>query len=411
MKKLRGRLARIAAAAVLAAMCCAVQASANQQLLPILMYHNLTVNANETNSMTITDTRFRRDMEFLQQYGYTPLLSADLINIKSGAKPMPQRPVMITFDDGYESNYQLGFPILKATGMKATISLITSHIRDGLGNGLPKSMTWDEAKEMYDSGFVDIGSHTHAMHNEATLGIAIAGGPNGIQRKRGENYAAYQARIGSDIAESVRLIQAHLGPDVHVWYFSYPFGAADGWFGQILLDNKFYVSTVTVPRTADIANGLYGLPRYRITMEKTVSELLQHSAYAQPTVLSVALDGQAKSLPAYQINGDNYVNLRDIAVILNGSARQFSVYWSGSDFTLSSGQLYQADGKELAGLGSDVRTGKSMIGQVNINGTYTTVAAYGVGSNYYFNLRNLGQKLGFQVGWDEINRVVIIKTV
>lgn len=59
--------------------------------------------------MTITGERFQEDMEYLEYNGYTPLLSADLIDIRAGRKSMPERPVMITFDDGYRSNYDIAY--------------------------------------------------------------------------------------------------------------------------------------------------------------------------------------------------------------------------------------------------------------------------------------------------------------
>lgn len=398
------------AATALTLVCAMPRVSAANTKVPILMYHNLTTDASATNSMTITQDRFRQDMEFLRQYGFTPLLSADLINIKSGAKAMPEKPVMITFDDGYESNYMLGYPILKDTGMRATISVITSHLRDENGGGYESSLTWPQVKEMYDSGIVDIGSHTNALHNENNMGQFIEGSINGIQRKLGEDYSSYQLRTGNDIAASVRAIRAHLGENTKVWYFSYPFGATDSWFGQVLLNQGFYVSTTTRPCTADIAAGLYGLPRYRITMEKSVSQLLQSTVTASPTVTSAVLDGKETRLPTYQIGGNNYVKLRDVAWLLNHTASRFSVNWSGDDISLRKGESYTPVGGELITLPIGTSSGKSMVGRVNIDDTPTTLAAYNIGDNYYFKLRTLGDKLGFQVDWDEINGIIMLKT-
>lgn len=93
------------------------------------MYHNLTNDPSAVTSMTITGERFQEDMEYLEYNGYTPLLSADLIDIRAGKEAMPERPVMITFDDGYRSNYDIAYPILQKTGMKAVIALIGKSIR------------------------------------------------------------------------------------------------------------------------------------------------------------------------------------------------------------------------------------------------------------------------------------------
>ena len=68
--------------------------------MPVLMYHDLTNDPAKTNSMTITGERFRLDMEFLKEFGYTPLLPADLIVIRQGTMELPENTVMITLEVG-----------------------------------------------------------------------------------------------------------------------------------------------------------------------------------------------------------------------------------------------------------------------------------------------------------------------
>lgn len=396
--------------AALVTTCCAVRAAAAESKLPILMYHHLSTESREVNSMTITADRFRQDMEYLKEYGFTPLLSADLVNIKSGAQPMPQRPVMITFDDGYESNYLLAYPELQKTGMKATISLITSHIRGGDYEGFLSSLTWEQAKEMYNSGLVDLGSHTHAMHNEENQGIQYDNAPNGVQRKRGEDYTAYMSRMRQDIAASVLQIKKYIGSDTPVLYFSYPFGATDSWFGQILLDNRFFVSTTTVARTANIGGGLYGLSRYRITEDLPVSKLLQHTVTAYPTITKVQVDSRNSSVATYLIDGSHYVRASDIAALLEKTEKYFSVGTQNGAMKLTSGERYERTGAEFQTFGTSAKTGKSMVSQVILNGKPTVLAAYDIGGTYFVKLRSLGDQLGFSVALDEINQILILQT-
>lgn len=377
--------------------------------LPILMYHNLTVDG-ETGSMTITQERFREDMQYLAAYGYTPLLSADLIAIRAGVETMPEKPVMITFDDGYESNYTLAYPVLEETGMKATIALITSHIRDDTGGGMPTSMTWQQAKEMYESGIVDIGTHTNRLHNEENDGFEIPGGPDGIQRRKNEGWVDYQTRMNQDIGMSIRMIQKNIGDTVRVRYFSYPFGATDPWFGQVLLNNGLLVSMTTQSRIADIGAGLYGLPRIRVTMDLPVGKLLQHTVTAKPAQSALQIDGSPMTLPTYQINGSNYVKLRDVADLVNDTASQFSVGWDNGTVTLQKGAGYEPDGNELQPLDGGERTAVSMVGPLLEDGKQVVLEAYLIDGNYYFKLRSLGETVGFAVDWDENDHILIIKT-
>ena len=89
--------------------------------LTILMYHDLTNDPGRTNSMTITVDRFRLDMEFLKEFGFTPLLPAELVAITQSKQPLPEKPIMITFDDGYHSNYEYAYPILQIPALQRTM--------------------------------------------------------------------------------------------------------------------------------------------------------------------------------------------------------------------------------------------------------------------------------------------------
>ena len=129
-------IAAAAAALALTAGLAAGAAETQSSSMPILMYHDLTQDPNKTSSMTVTDERFRLDMEFLESFGYTPLFPSEVEEIGEGKRSLPARPVMITFDDGYLSNYTLAFPILQKYRMKATIFVIgatmgnTEHYKD-----------------------------------------------------------------------------------------------------------------------------------------------------------------------------------------------------------------------------------------------------------------------------------------
>ena len=142
----------IAAAAAVLALTAGLAAGAAEtqsSSMPILMYHDLTQDPNKTSSMTITDERFRLDMEFLESFGYTPLFPSEVEEIGEGKRSLPARPVMITFDDGYLSNYTIAAPILQQTGMKATVALIASHIKDADDTDTSRhSLNWDEVKSI-----------------------------------------------------------------------------------------------------------------------------------------------------------------------------------------------------------------------------------------------------------------------
>ena len=97
----------------------------------------------------------------------------------AGGEPLPEKPLLITFDDGYRSNYELLFPLLQAYQMKAVVSIMV-YMQDVSADNF---LSWDMCREMADSGLVEIGSHAYSLHNLGDLGGNFdPGGINGIQR-------------------------------------------------------------------------------------------------------------------------------------------------------------------------------------------------------------------------------------
>jgi len=234
------------------------------QRLTILMYHHLVPTGKAASSMTVTEERFRQDLGWLRDHGYTTVLPREL---KAG-KPLPRKAVMITFDDGYASNYTYAFPLLREFRMKAAIALV-GRIMD---SGDPQFLTWDMCREMHNSGLVEFGSHSYDLHNlDERDGMYVEGGSNGIQRLQGEERGAYEARVSSDLTRSQEQIEKELGNSV--LFFAYPFGATEPWADEWLQKN-FDVTVTTKEGTANLSKGTYQMPRKTITMEHSAEDCL-----------------------------------------------------------------------------------------------------------------------------------------
>lgn len=227
--------------------------------LYILMYHHIVEDGSNHNNWTITPSRLREDLQWLRDNGYTCVLPRELA---SGA-PLPPKAVMITFDDGYESNYKLAYPILKEFNAKFVIALITHHMEDHT----PGFLTWDMCREMQSSGLVEFGSHTHNLHVRSSE----PNGPQATKRLPGESQAAYEARVFPDLQTSIDLISKHLGQAPV--FLAYPHGIVDKWETSFVKEH-FKVSVTTKHGPADISNGLYNLPRHNITVENPASKYL-----------------------------------------------------------------------------------------------------------------------------------------
>ncbi|MCI8812981.1 MAG: polysaccharide deacetylase family protein [Oscillibacter sp.] len=232
--------------------------------LPVLMYHHVVEDGQECNDMTVTVSRLREDLQWLRDSGYTTVLPREL----AAGEPLPEKPVLITFDDGYRSNYNLAFPIFQEFEAKMVISVMV-YMQD---NAASDFITWAMCREMIDSGLIEIGSHTYLLHNLDERGGSFdPEGVNGIQRKPDETGEAFQTRVLDDIQRSYDLIAEKL--EVSPTFFAYPFGLtepdADG-----LIRELFPVTAVTLPKTADLTGGLYALPRHTVTMNKSLDSIL-----------------------------------------------------------------------------------------------------------------------------------------
>lgn len=145
--------------------------------IPILLYHRLIRKA-DADAGTVPDderiwvsydTVFAEQMNFLRDAGYTTLDFDDYLAIRSGERPMPDRPVVVTFDDGYESNYTLAFPALRANRQKATIFVALepdAHTREQVA-GVDGFLSDAQMRELAAGG-VSIQSHslTHPILTE-----------------------------------------------------------------------------------------------------------------------------------------------------------------------------------------------------------------------------------------------------
>ena len=157
--------------------------------LPILMYHDVTDGPTSDNPMVVTTEKLEGDLCWLKENGYHTILPREL----TAGEPLPEKPVMITFDDGYVSNYRLLFPLLQKYQMKAAICLIVSLTdEDPEGHG---HLTWDMCREMQASGLVEIASHTYALHNLEQNGDFCQGSQRRPAQDRGVELAVSDAGL------------------------------------------------------------------------------------------------------------------------------------------------------------------------------------------------------------------------
>ena len=222
--------------------------------LYVLMYHHFIREGVPPTDWVLTETRLREDLRWLADHGYTTVLPREL----AAGEPLPERAVMLTFDDGYASNYELAFPILQEYNAKAVINLIAGHIVDGKSGFL----SWDQCREMDQSGLVEFGSHTNILHNSEY---------GGISRAPGETQAEYEARVFPDLRAGIDLIEENIGTKVHL--FAYPLGKTDDWATDFIREH-FDATVTSKTGKTDISKGLYNMNRYNISASNSPGSFL-----------------------------------------------------------------------------------------------------------------------------------------
>lgn len=165
MKHRLPAIAGIAAFVAVAALCATwlVRQCNEGRAVPVLMYHGVADDPGK-DVWTVATADFRRQMESLRDAGFTSILPPDIARARRGLFLLPRKPVVITFDDGFQSNMTLAEPILRETGMKAVCYLIIGHIADSPEErtsyrGYP-NLVWTEVRDMIARGTFSFGIHS-----------------------------------------------------------------------------------------------------------------------------------------------------------------------------------------------------------------------------------------------------------
>lgn len=249
--------------------------------VPVLMYHHLA--QEPASDMEISPEVFAEQLEALSTAGYTAVLVRDLIDFVYADGDLPEKPVCITMDDGYLSNYELAWPLLKQYGMKATIFVIGSSIghtefyKDTEYPIIPH-FSWDQAREMQASGIIDIQCHTFDMHQWPPFetGDKVRAS---ILRLEGESKTAYRDAVVEDLTFYNDLRMQEMGEGFYV--LAYPGGGFDELSEEIVHDEvgipvtlstqALGLNTVTRGKPAT----LYAMYRWNINNDVTGEILLE----------------------------------------------------------------------------------------------------------------------------------------
>ncbi len=209
---------------------------------PIVLYHYIRPYPDRSvdplgYNLSVPPDLFSQQLDYLQAQGYHTIKLSDLANAFSpGASPLPPKPIVITFDDGYADAYTSAFPALKAHGMIGTFFIVPGFVDRNYSNYL----NWAQVKEMHAAG-MEIGAHTMDHVDLTSKSPTIA---------------------EQEVAQSQQELQQQIGEPVRV--FAYPYGKVNLTVEQIIA--RYFVAAVTeVPGTHQTSDLPYRMRRIEIS--------------------------------------------------------------------------------------------------------------------------------------------------
>lgn len=215
-------------------------------LLPVLMYHHFEEVSKE--GTVVSASRFREQISAMREEGYHAVSIRQVLDYVQNDSPLPEKPVLITMDDGYTSNLTIAAPVLEEYGMCAAVFVI--GINEGedayVHSGEPFSQTrfaYEEALPWVEKGVIDLQSHTFDMHQLAGYGFS---GRDGVLRMRGESHENYRKALLAD-AEACRQRRNDRVPG-DLCALAYPFGYYDLEADQIMTEAGYLLTVTTDDR-------------------------------------------------------------------------------------------------------------------------------------------------------------------
>ena len=223
--------------------------------VPVLLYHSVrpVVTKDMDPKMHVSTEVFTMHLRTLKDNGYQTITYDQYTDYVKNGAVLPQKPLIINFDDGYEDNYTYAYPILKSMNMKATIFILTEYMGLEPTLGYPH-FTWEQARELDRSGFIDIESHTMSHPKMAEI--------------------SYETTL-REMRLSKYLIEKNLNKECK--YMAYPNGIKNPWTSQIAKDAGYeLMCKVGDKGSNDKTTDLYDISRLTVSNDMDGAGLVKY---------------------------------------------------------------------------------------------------------------------------------------
>lgn len=243
--------------------------------LPILMYHKVALTQHS--KYVVSVAQLESDFQAILAAGYTPVFLHEVSDWVNNRGDLPDKPIVITFDDGQYNNLYYVLPLAQKYQIKYVINPVTAYSEKSIrehdtDNPRYSNLSWEAIKTAYDSGLVEFGNHTHDLHRTTPR--------FGVGKKANESADTYAATLTADITHAQELLTACQIPTPTI--FAYPFGKYSSETKQILLDMGFQVLLTCNEHVNQINQSdpscLHALGRYNRSGNLTTAQILKKFA-------------------------------------------------------------------------------------------------------------------------------------
>lgn len=235
--------------------------------IPILVYHNF--NPTVPGSMNLTPQKLEQQIKWLKDNGYNIVPLKEVVEYLQGKRPsLPPKSVVITADDGWESVYTYMYPIVKKYNIPVTLFIYPSTISVG-----KHAMTWEQLKELQNTGLFDIEDHTY-WH------------PDFIQEKKRLSQTQYEKFVKVQLVNSKRILENKLG--IKVTLLAWPYGIYDDYLEQEAQKAGYVMAFSIDDHTANRSYHRMAQPRFMIMEKRSMKTFanIVNSANAKEHVAS-----------------------------------------------------------------------------------------------------------------------------
>lgn len=246
--------------------------------IPILMYHSILKDESKAGKYIVTPKTLENDFLYLKENHYNSITVSDLIAYVYEGVPLPENPIILTFDDGHYNNMVYLLPLLEKYEMKAVISVVGSYTdefsKKDSHNPNYSYLTWVDVKQLHQTGRIEIANHTYNMHESSSR--------KGCSIKKGEKKEEYQKIFKEDLT----LLQTELQQNSDIpapLTFTYPFGFICQEAQSVLEGSGILASLSCYEKISKISKdpaSLYCLGRFNrpndVPTEKFMKKLVSH---------------------------------------------------------------------------------------------------------------------------------------